>query len=503
MTEPEQRPQAPLDTERVRAHARRVLDSESFSKAHSLRRFLAYVVDETLAGRADTLKEYAIGVEVFGRGEAFDPRADTIVRVQARRLRSKLEQYYAAAGHAGRHRHRRADRQLPAALPRGAGRRRRQTPRPRRTATGRGRRAAGRAPRPRAPLPVPRTTLIGRDAEVAAILGALRGGGSPRADAGRARRQRQDAAGAAGRGRRRRRLSRAASRSSASARWPTPPTSRRRWRRRSGCRASNAARSTTRCAAHVRATIRERTLLVLDNFEQLLAAAPLLVDLLESTTALTLLVTSRAVLHVSGEQCIPVPPLPVPDLARLPPLDALARNPAVALFVRQARGAAAGLRADRRQRRRRRRDLRAASTGCRWPSSWRRRGSRILSPAQMLGAPRAPAGPAHRRRPRPARAAADAAPGDRLEPRPADRRREAPVPPARGVRRRLHARRPPRRCAIRARTPACRSSTGCRRSSTRACCRRSTRRRTSRASRCSRPCASTRWSSSTRAASIR
>ena len=98
MTEPEPRPQAPLDTERVRAHARRVLDSESFSKAHSLRRFLAYVVDETLAGRADTLKEYAIGVEVFGRGEGFDPRADTIVRVQARRLRSKLEQYYAVAG---------------------------------------------------------------------------------------------------------------------------------------------------------------------------------------------------------------------------------------------------------------------------------------------------------------------------------------------------------------------------------------------------------------------
>ena len=98
MTEPEQRPQAPLDTERVRAHARRVLDSDSFSKAHSLRRFLAYVVDETLAGRADSLKEYAIGVEVFGRGDGFDPRADTIVRVQARRLRSKLEQDHAVTG---------------------------------------------------------------------------------------------------------------------------------------------------------------------------------------------------------------------------------------------------------------------------------------------------------------------------------------------------------------------------------------------------------------------
>ena len=77
--------------------------------------------------------------------------------------------------------------------------------------------------------------------------------------------------------------------------------------------------------AHVRATLHERTLLVLDNFEQLLSAAPLLVALIESTCPLTLLVTSRAVLHVSGEQCIPVPPLPVPDMARLPPLDVLAR----------------------------------------------------------------------------------------------------------------------------------------------------------------------------------
>ena len=147
MTEPEQRPQAPLDTERVRAHARRVLDSESFSKAHSLRRFLAYVVDETLAGRADTLKEYAIGVEVFGRGEGFDPRADTIVRVQARRLRSKLEQDLRRRGAPGRHRDPRADRQLPAALPRGAGGGA-VAPRPPPDRTGRGRRAASRAPRP-------------------------------------------------------------------------------------------------------------------------------------------------------------------------------------------------------------------------------------------------------------------------------------------------------------------------------------------------------------------
>jgi hypothetical protein len=44
------------------------------------------------------VKEYSLGVEVFGRGEAFDPRTDTIVRVQARRLRSKLKDYYDAEG---------------------------------------------------------------------------------------------------------------------------------------------------------------------------------------------------------------------------------------------------------------------------------------------------------------------------------------------------------------------------------------------------------------------
>ena len=204
MTEPEQRPQAPLDTERVRAHARRVLDSESFSKAHSLRRFLAYVVDETLAGRADSLKEYAIGVEVFGRGEGFDPRADTIVRVQARRLRSKLEQYYAARGypdgiaiHVPTGSYLPRFREVPVAAPPPAA-------------------AAGPdwmwpprdAPRaaPGAPLPVPRTTLIGREAEVAAILGALRAGGSRVLTLARAGRERQDAAGAAGRGGGRRRF---------------------------------------------------------------------------------------------------------------------------------------------------------------------------------------------------------------------------------------------------------------------------------------------------------
>ena len=77
--------------------------------------------------------------------------------------------------------------------------------------------------------------------------------------------------------------------------------------------------------------------MVLDNFEQLLPAAPLVAALVESTPALTLLVTSRSVLHVSGEQCFDVPPLRVPDLSTSPPVQVLAESPAVALFVQRAR----------------------------------------------------------------------------------------------------------------------------------------------------------------------
>jgi predicted ATPase/transcriptional regulator with XRE-family HTH domain len=80
-------------------------------------------------------------------------------------------------------------------------------------------------------------------------------------------------------------------------------------------------------------------LVLLDNFEHLLPAAPLLIDLLRACPHLKLLVTSRAALRVSGEQVFPIAPLPLPDLAHLPPLEELAQNPAVALFEDRARHA--------------------------------------------------------------------------------------------------------------------------------------------------------------------
>jgi TolB-like protein len=84
--------------EDIRAAVERVLASPSFASASRLSRFLRFVVERALAGEADRLKEYAIGIEVFDRDERFDPRIDSIVRVEAGRLRTKLEAYYRGAG---------------------------------------------------------------------------------------------------------------------------------------------------------------------------------------------------------------------------------------------------------------------------------------------------------------------------------------------------------------------------------------------------------------------
>ncbi len=77
-------------------------------------------------------------------------------------------------------------------------------------------------------------------------------------------------------------------------------------------------------------------LLLLDNFEQVLPAALLVGDLLKTCPRLKVLVTSRAALHVSGEQEFPVPPLRLPDPKHLPDLGALSQYEAVALFIQRA-----------------------------------------------------------------------------------------------------------------------------------------------------------------------
>jgi len=77
-------------------------------------------------------------------------------------------------------------------------------------------------------------------------------------------------------------------------------------------------------------------LLVLDNFEQVIGASPLVAELLSASPRLKILVTTRAVLHLRGEQEFPVPPLTVPSLDFASSTEALALYSAVALFVERA-----------------------------------------------------------------------------------------------------------------------------------------------------------------------
>jgi hypothetical protein len=76
----------------------RILNTPPLVSSPSLSRFLRYVVEETVAGRSGAIKEYTLGLNVFDRGEEFNPRLDPIVRVQARNLRSRLEKYYQTQG---------------------------------------------------------------------------------------------------------------------------------------------------------------------------------------------------------------------------------------------------------------------------------------------------------------------------------------------------------------------------------------------------------------------
>jgi adenylate cyclase len=88
--------------EEVKAYLRELLGQDAFSASERNRRFLSYVVQETLEGRADRIKAYNIALAAFDRTEDFDPLTDPIVRIEASRLRRSLEHYYLTAGQTDR-----------------------------------------------------------------------------------------------------------------------------------------------------------------------------------------------------------------------------------------------------------------------------------------------------------------------------------------------------------------------------------------------------------------
>src|SRR5580658_2408412 len=82
----------------VRALLEKILGSPGFRNSERMRRFLRIAVERTLDGQTDGLKEFSLGHDVFDRGDGYDPRTDSIVRVEARRLRKKLRAYYEGEG---------------------------------------------------------------------------------------------------------------------------------------------------------------------------------------------------------------------------------------------------------------------------------------------------------------------------------------------------------------------------------------------------------------------
>src|SRR5215472_14012307 len=78
----------------VRQQLQRIVESDVFRRSARMERFLMVTAERALNGQPESVKEYTLGRDVFDRGENYDPRTDSIVRVEAQRLRRKLHEYY-------------------------------------------------------------------------------------------------------------------------------------------------------------------------------------------------------------------------------------------------------------------------------------------------------------------------------------------------------------------------------------------------------------------------
>lgn len=87
-----------LEAHEIRVQIARLLGSKTMSSSEIHRKLLSYLAEKALAGEAGSLKEYTVALEAFGKPSTYDPRHDSIVRLQLGRLRLKLAQYYQAEG---------------------------------------------------------------------------------------------------------------------------------------------------------------------------------------------------------------------------------------------------------------------------------------------------------------------------------------------------------------------------------------------------------------------
>ena len=303
--------------------------SPIFARAPSLSRLLSYLVEQTFAGHRSAVTEYSLGVDVFDRGESFDPTTDTIVRVQARRLRSKLQQYYTAEG-----------QQDPVIieLPKGSYEVVLRLAGSDLQLCGQGDQVhqqlrIGLAPP--VPLPVACSSFVGREDELTDVKRLLRS----------ERLRLLTLTGAGGSGKTRLALQATAG---LGATFPggiymvslasvtDTETVASTIAHTVGLRHTGGRPLAEALQQYVATSVSAPVLFLLDNFEQVTEAAPLLTLLLRTSPQLKLLVTSRSLLDISGEHEYPVPPFPKPDAGQVLSPAELARNPAVALFVQRA-----------------------------------------------------------------------------------------------------------------------------------------------------------------------
>jgi hypothetical protein len=95
---PNHQSQSGLAQDEIRAHLAKIQQSDPFVRSKQIQRLLQFLVEGVIADDHDRLKETVIGIEVFNRSPGYDPKLDPVVRVEARRLRAKLHEYYLHQG---------------------------------------------------------------------------------------------------------------------------------------------------------------------------------------------------------------------------------------------------------------------------------------------------------------------------------------------------------------------------------------------------------------------